>query len=220
MQPLHPKTTRAMAALYGFDGSKNAEIRSSWYRLCLLAGMWTDTPFVSNVDHTLTEDLQQPRCSCKRGCVQHVQQRILCVRHEQAALLGCLGCDVAHCWTTNVQSSVCLFSGDMTVHEQVAAFLREQGRMKYLRPLYKALAGSGAQGTALARVSLASPALPFTSSRSCCRHMKNHSRSHSRQTQGCYTKQSRVLALQETFTAARASYHPIAAKMVAADLGV
>ena len=39
MQPMHPKTTRAMAAAYGFDASKNAEIRGSWYRLCLQAGL-------------------------------------------------------------------------------------------------------------------------------------------------------------------------------------
>jgi Leukotriene A4 hydrolase, C-terminal len=38
MQPMHQKTTRAMAAAYGFDASKNAEIRGSWYRLCLQAG--------------------------------------------------------------------------------------------------------------------------------------------------------------------------------------
>ena len=38
MQPMHPKSTRAMAAAYGFDASKNAEIRGSWYRLCLQAG--------------------------------------------------------------------------------------------------------------------------------------------------------------------------------------
>lgn len=35
---MHPRTTRAMATAYGFDASKNAEIRGSWYRLCLLAG--------------------------------------------------------------------------------------------------------------------------------------------------------------------------------------
>ena len=39
LQPLHPRTTRAMESLYGFDASKNAEIRGSWYRLCLLAGV-------------------------------------------------------------------------------------------------------------------------------------------------------------------------------------
>jgi Leukotriene A4 hydrolase, C-terminal len=38
------------------------------------------------------------------------------------------------------------------VHEQTVAFLREQGRMKYLRPLYKALAASGALGATLAQV--------------------------------------------------------------------
>jgi leukotriene-A4 hydrolase len=102
MQPMHPKTTRAMAAAYGFDASKNAEIRGSWYRLCLQAG-------------------------------------------------------------------------DTAVHEQTVAFLREQGRMKYLRPLYKALAASGAQGATLA---------------------------------------------QDTFKATRNNLHPIAAKMVAVDLGV
>ena len=38
MQAMHPKTTRRMAEVYGFDHSQNAEIRSSWYRLCLSAG--------------------------------------------------------------------------------------------------------------------------------------------------------------------------------------
>ncbi len=51
-------------------------------------------------------------------------------------------------------------------------FLKEQGRMKYLRPLYRALA-----------------------------------------------RKHKDLAL-ETFKGAAASYHPIAAKMVASDLGV
>ena len=43
-------------------------------------------------------------------------------------------------------------TGDTAVHEQTVAFLREQGRMKYLRPLYKALAASGARGATLAQV--------------------------------------------------------------------
>ncbi len=43
-------------------------------------------------------------------------------------------------------------AGDTAIFDSAAAFLREQGRMKYLRPLYKALAGSGAQGKALAQV--------------------------------------------------------------------
>jgi Leukotriene A4 hydrolase, C-terminal len=47
--------------------------------------------------------------------------------------------------------------GDTAVHEQTVAFLREQGRMKYLRPLYKALAASGAQGATLAKVSREEP---------------------------------------------------------------
>lgn len=45
-------------------------------------------------------------------------------------------------------------AGDTAIFDSAAAFLREQGRMKYLRPLYKALAGSGAQGRALAQVKL------------------------------------------------------------------
>lgn len=71
-------------------------------------------------------------------------------------------------------------AGDETVLPLVGQFLREQGRMKYLRPLYRALhrckAGPGAA-------------------------------------------RCRAFAL-ETFEAARGAYHPIAAKMVAQDLGV
>lgn len=38
LQAMHPKTTRRMNQLYAFDASQNAEVRSSWYRLCLAAG--------------------------------------------------------------------------------------------------------------------------------------------------------------------------------------
>ena len=38
MQPLHPSTMRSMAALYGLDGSRNAEIKAAWLRLGLNAG--------------------------------------------------------------------------------------------------------------------------------------------------------------------------------------
>ncbi|KAK9817160.1 hypothetical protein WJX72_010543 [[Myrmecia] bisecta] len=101
MQAPHPRVTRQMNELYGFDASKNAEIRASWYKLCITAG-------------------------------------------------------------------------DEAVFGGVAQFLREQGRMKYLRPLYRALFRS---------------------------------------------KGGKQLAL-ETFRDARSGYHPIAAKMVAADLQV
>lgn len=37
-QPMHRKTTRRMAELYGLDDSKNAEIRGSWYKLAINAG--------------------------------------------------------------------------------------------------------------------------------------------------------------------------------------
>ena len=50
------------------------------------------------------------------------------------------------------QPAAICHAGDTAVHEQTVAFLREQGRMKYLRPLYKALAASGAQGATLAQV--------------------------------------------------------------------
>ena len=63
---------------------------------------------------------------------------------------------------------------DPSVLPHVVEMLRSQGRMKYLRPLYRALYRS---------------------------------------------KMGRELALG-TFAAARASYHPIAQKMVGADLGV
>lgn len=38
-QPMHRKTTRQMAKLYGLDDSKNAEIRGSWHKLAINAGM-------------------------------------------------------------------------------------------------------------------------------------------------------------------------------------
>ena len=40
-QPMHRKTTRQMAELYGLDSSKNAEIRGSWYKLAINAGTST-----------------------------------------------------------------------------------------------------------------------------------------------------------------------------------
>ena len=38
-QPMHKLTTRQMAKLYSLDDSKNAEIRGSWYKLAINAGM-------------------------------------------------------------------------------------------------------------------------------------------------------------------------------------
>ncbi len=38
-QPMHRKTTRRIAELYGLDSSKNAEIRGSWYKLAINAGV-------------------------------------------------------------------------------------------------------------------------------------------------------------------------------------
>lgn len=35
LTPLHPTTTRAMNALYGFDASRNAEVRCAWLLLCI-----------------------------------------------------------------------------------------------------------------------------------------------------------------------------------------
>ncbi|KAF8069679.1 lkhA [Scenedesmus sp. PABB004] len=71
---------------------------------------------------------------------------------------------------------LCIAAGDEAVFPGVRAFLTEQGRMKYLRPLYRALLRSrSAAGPALAR---------------------------------------------DTFAAAAPRYHPIARKMVEADLGL
>ena len=67
-------------------------------------------------------------------------------------------------------------ASDESALPSVAAFLLEQGRMKFLRPLYRALHRSRSQAM-------------------------------------------RAFA-QATFERARASYHPIAAKMVAQDLGL
>lgn len=66
MKPLHKSITRKMNEIYGFDDSKNAEVRLQWCQLCVAA--------------------------------------------EDEAVL-----------------------------DNVSAFLTEQGRMKYLRPLYRAL---------------------------------------------------------------------------------
>lgn len=38
-QAMHKQTTRQMAKLYRLDDSKNAEIRGSWYKLAINAGM-------------------------------------------------------------------------------------------------------------------------------------------------------------------------------------
>ena len=63
-------------------------------------------------------------------------------------------------------------TGDTAVIPGTVEFLKSQGRMKYLRPLYRAL-----------------------------------------------SKKRKEVAL-ETFKDAQSGYHPIAAKMVAADLGL
>ena len=63
-------------------------------------------------------------------------------------------------------------AGDATAIPLAVQFLKSQGRMKYLRPLYRAL-----------------------------------------------LKREKQVALN-TFREARSGYHPIAAKMVAADLGL
>ncbi len=63
MQPMHPKTTRAMAAAYGFDASKNAEIRGSWYRLCLQAGV----PQLIGHLHMHIFDVVRSSNSCSTG---------------------------------------------------------------------------------------------------------------------------------------------------------
>ena len=77
--------------------------------------------------------------------------------------------------TTHVPSDICCcLAEDEAVLPLTVQFLKEQGRMKFLRPLYKALFKS---------------------------------------------KMGKETAVQ-TFKEARSSYHPIAAKMVAADLQV
>lgn len=69
---------------------------------------------------------------------------------------------------------LCIDAGDLTVLDKAIEFLGQQGRMKYLRPLYRALA----------RQAAARP------------------------------------AAEAAFRRYRATYHPIAAKMVAVDLGL
>eukprot|EP00339_Tiarina_fusa_P021910 CAMPEP_0117006132 /NCGR_PEP_ID=MMETSP0472-20121206/6474_1 /TAXON_ID=693140 ORGANISM="Tiarina fusus, Strain LIS" /NCGR_SAMPLE_ID=MMETSP0472 /ASSEMBLY_ACC=CAM_ASM_000603 /LENGTH=631 /DNA_ID=CAMNT_0004707519 /DNA_START=1 /DNA_END=1896 /DNA_ORIENTATION=- len=46
--------------------------------------------------------------------------------------------------------SLCLASSDQSCFEQTVEFISEQGRMKFVRPLYRALAKCGADGFALA----------------------------------------------------------------------
>lgn len=71
---------------------------------------------------------------------------------------------------------LCIKAGDGSVLPRVTAFLKEQGRMKFLRPLYRALFNSGDAAT-------------------------------------------KALAL-DTFKELGPGYHPIASKMLAADLGL
>ena len=66
----------------------------------------------------------------------------------------------------------CCHAGDEAIIPLAVAFLKDQGRMKYLRPLYRSL-----------------------------------------------NRKHKAVAV-ETFKEAASSYHPIAAKMVASDLGV
>lgn len=92
------------------------------------------------------------------------------------ALAAAYGLDAAtNCEIRAAWYKLGIAAGDAAVYPGVADLLRSQGRMKYLRPLYRALFRAGGD--------------------------------------------ARRLAL-DTFAAARGSYHPIAAKMVAADLGL
>lgn len=149
MQPMHPKTTRAMATAYGFDVSKNAEIRGSWYRLCLQAGAPPAgrPPAPGKWDIFVIGRSSRQLLSSTAPCDYPIHTCSPEHKLMQTALL-------AHCGAEDRASqpdAIC-HAGDTAVHEQTVAFLKEQGRMKYLRPLYKALAASGAQGATLAQV--------------------------------------------------------------------
>lgn len=66
-QPLHRKTTRRMAELYGLDDSKNAEIRGSWYKLAINAGMHPGSG--QPCDRSCLHPVFSPKCWLMRNCL-------------------------------------------------------------------------------------------------------------------------------------------------------
>ncbi|GBF94539.1 leukotriene A-4 hydrolase [Raphidocelis subcapitata] len=48
LTPLHPRATRAMAALYGFDAAVNCEVKCEWLKLCISAGDEAALPLASD----------------------------------------------------------------------------------------------------------------------------------------------------------------------------
>lgn len=103
-EPLHPKTTRAMAGLYGFDASKNAEIRGSWYRLCLLAGAATSS-FLLGVDGDCTFECNMGAVWCIEAAVCSAakpswsQPHQACCRMAASACTAVRAVDVQPCHT-------------------------------------------------------------------------------------------------------------------------
>lgn len=66
-QPLHRKTTRKMAELYGLDDSKNAEIRGSWYKLAINAGIHPGSG--QPCDRSYLHPVFSPKCWLMRNCL-------------------------------------------------------------------------------------------------------------------------------------------------------
>lgn len=52
-QAMHRRTTRRMAELYSLDSSKNAEIRGSWYKLAINAGLPYSYPLLPGLLYVL-----------------------------------------------------------------------------------------------------------------------------------------------------------------------
>ena len=102
-------------------------------------------------------------------CMQPLGKRTCRLMGPAYGLDGSTNAEVRCAWY-----KLCADAGDLTVLDRTVEFLGQQGRMKYLRPLYRALSRQpGAREAAVA-----------------------------------------------AFKGNRAAYHPIAAKMVAADLGL
>lgn len=145
IRPLSSSATRTMNALYHLDDSRNAEICAVWYRLCMSAGI--DSLQIMHVQmwHPKTD------ASAFGG------SKIIVRRHPYYPTVWPYLLTFSVHWSsrkrkpTNVGllvffnrrlSSCLLCTGDKAVLPLIISFLKEQGRMKYLRPLYQALAKS------------------------------------------------------------------------------
>lgn len=117
MTPLHPRVTRAMAAAYGLDDATNCEIKCEWLRVSAPAPRPPSLAVVS------LPQLLQPRLA------------------HTCAFGGCRPFDTRPPPTPPpaAPAQLCVSANDAAAVPAAVAMVSSVGRMKYLRPLYRAL---------------------------------------------------------------------------------